>query len=218
MKCDIYKKFWLGEMSEQEFAAHRALCAECEQAYALDNLLEEEARELPVPEMSDGLWEKVVDRNQQSSASSSVRSEKRAQIFYGFFDPRQHTSWKLAALLVISIGISVYSFTRTPSTTLSTEPQTLLTYDALVRVEIAEQEYLQAITDLEATNLTTEPSADIELTLRYRSRLETIDAQIERCKKALQDDRANAHVQRYLLAAYQDKQETLTELASLTQR
>jgi hypothetical protein len=51
--------------------------------------------------------------------------------------------------------------------------------------------------------------------LLYRDRLETIDAQIARCQEALAENPSNAHIRRYLLAALQDKKETLRELAQL---
>jgi hypothetical protein len=53
--------------------------------------------------------------------------------------------------------------------------------------------------------------------LLYRDKLETIDAQIERCKEALALNPASAHIRRYLLAALQDKKGTLAELLSYKQ-
>jgi hypothetical protein len=56
---------------------------------------------------------------------------------------------------------------------------------------------------------------NIELMLLYRDRLETIDDQIDRCREALLENPANTHIRRYMLAALQDKKDTLTELAAL---
>ena len=53
---------------------------------------------------------------------------------------------------------------------------------------------------------------NVELMLLYRDRLETIDDQIEQCREALSENPANAHIRRYMLAALQDKKETLKEL------
>jgi len=50
--------------------------------------------------------------------------------------------------------------------------------------------------------------------LLYREKLETIDAQIERCQEALAANPANAHIRRYLLAALQDKKAALADLLS----
>ena len=55
-------------------------------------------------------------------------------------------------------------------------------------------------------------SLDLNLALLYRDKLETIDSQIERCKDALQDNPANTHIRRYLLAALDDKKQTLREI------
>jgi hypothetical protein len=46
----------------------------------------------------------------------------------------------------------------------------------------------------------------------YRERLETIDAQIERCRRALELNPASAHIRRYMLAALQDKTLTLIQI------
>ena len=56
---------------------------------------------------------------------------------------------------------------------------------------------------------------DFELMLLYQDRLETIDSQIERCKDALENNPANAHIRRYLLAALQDKKEMLREILEI---
>ena len=86
---------------------------------------------------------------------------------------------------------------------------------ALVQVEQKEKEYSAAIAELEAVALPQMAKLDTDLMLLYRDRLETIEAQIERCKEALATNPANAHIRRYLLAALQDKKETLKELVDL---
>jgi hypothetical protein len=53
---------------------------------------------------------------------------------------------------------------------------------------------------------------NLELMLLYRDRLETIDDQIEQCREALSENPGNAHIRRYMLAALQDKKQTLKEL------
>ncbi len=88
----------------------------------------------------------------------------------------------------------------------------LLAGSALERVEKLEREYVQAIRELEKEATPHMAQLDMELMLLYRDRLETIDAQIERCQEALETNPANAHIRRYLLTALQDKKETLVEI------
>jgi predicted metal-dependent hydrolase len=56
---------------------------------------------------------------------------------------------------------------------------------------------------------------DLELEFLYRERLEVIDAQIAKCREAVAANPANAHIRRYLMAALQDKKETLAEVLNL---
>ena len=71
---------------------------------------------------------------------------------------------------------------------------------------------MEAITELEETVKPVLKSIDVELALCYRDRLETIDEQINLCKKELKHNPANTHIRHYLLAALQDKKQTLIEL------
>lgn len=55
---------------------------------------------------------------------------------------------------------------------------------------------------------------DQQARLLYRDKLETLDRQIERCRAALEANPANARIQRFLLAALQEKKETLAVIWS----
>jgi hypothetical protein len=128
------------------------------------------------------------------------------------FEPRRKMAWRLATVAVVAIvGLVTFQLLRPGEPV----PRNVLTEQALDRVEALEVEYELAIGELEAIAAPMIAEADTELILRYRDRLETIDSQIRRCKAVLAEDGANAHVRRYLLAAYQDKKETLSELLAL---
>ena len=58
---------------------------------------------------------------------------------------------------------------------------------------------------------------DLELLFLYRDRLETIDEQIAQCKEALSSNSGNAHIRRYMLAAFQDKKDTLREIVKTSE-
>ncbi|UCE19372.1 MAG: hypothetical protein JSV84_03235 [Gemmatimonadota bacterium] len=213
MTCTKYQLYWDGKIPEKEFEIHRAKCDECREAYALDGLIEGEARKLPAPESSPWLWTRI--ENELKREQEKSRSIGLAEILLHIFSPRQHLIYKIAALLVISIGVSYLLFLRpTPTGPASTN---FLTSSALSKVEEREKEYEQAIAELEKATQSLVANADTDLLLLYRDKLETIDAQIERCKEALKHNSADAHIRRYLLAAYQDKKETLIELIEITQ-
>lgn len=212
MKCNRYHLYWDGNISKREFEEHRRTCAECQEAFKLDSLIEQESRKLPAPESAPYLWTRI-EKELRSEKEKTQRSPFVAFCSH-ILSPRQHLVYKVAALLIICISISYFVFFRSPA--IHYESQHLLTSSALTRVEEMEKEYEQAITELEKITLPIVASADTDLLLLYRDKLETIDAQIARCKEALEDNRADAHIRRYLLAAYQDKKETLTELLEIT--
>ena len=117
--------------------------------------------------------------------------------------------WRIAALLFLALAGFLYYRQQQPLPV-----KGLLAEKALQRVEAAEADYLQAIAGLEAAagpRLTALPP---DLASLYRTRLEAIDAQIIRCREALAANPANAHIRRYLLAALQDKKETLRSITA----
>jgi hypothetical protein len=88
----------------------------------------------------------------------------------------------------------------------------ILSSRALEKVREAEKAYIAAINELEESayqriETTREPLAQL-----YRNKLSLIDQQIRNCEEALQNNPANSHIRRYLLAALQDKQKTLKDI------
>lgn len=212
MRCNKYQLYWQGRFSEKEFDDHLRSCDECRQAFTLDGLIQRQAQKLPAPESAPWLWAKIEDRLTRERGKS--QPFLFARIFSEIITPKRHLPYKIAALLIIALGLS-YLLIIGPQRAVP-EPRNLLTSSALARVEEIEMEYERAIAELEQLALPLVANADTDLLLLYRDRLETIDEQIVRCKEALEQNRANAHIRRYLLAAYQDKKETLSELLGLT--
>ena len=213
MKCTKYQLFWDGKIPEKDFEIHKEKCVECREAYVLDSLIEGEAKKLPAPEFSPWLWNRI--ENELKREKEKSRSIGFTDMFSFLFSPKQHLIYKIAALLVVSVGISYLLFFQPMGT--GPASTNFLTSSALYRVEEKEKEYEQAIAELEKVTQSLVANADTDLLLLYRDKLETIDAQIDRCKEALKNNTADAHIRRYLLAAYQDKKETLIELIEITQ-
>jgi hypothetical protein len=110
-----------------------------------------------------------------------------------------------AALSLIAVAAVLITRTAVPSSG-------ILTARALARVESVEKEYLAAIGDLERMAGPKIEAMDPQMVSLYRDKLEAIDAQIAKCREALDSNPANAHIRRYLLAALTDKRRTLTEI------
>lgn len=204
MNCEFFQKHALGEIGENEFSQHLATCSVCEKLVTQDAQIFALAQSLPKPEVSPLLWAKI---------ENSLRAEQQRNRRYRRINwPEQKwTLLRLAAVLLLGMGLgSYFMFKPKP-----VEPR-LLAGAALQQVEKREREYTEAIAALEQTALPQMAKLDAELMLLYRDRLETIDAQIARCQEALAENPSNAHIRRYLLAALQDKKETLRELVKLS--
>lgn len=197
MSCPQFQRYELGQLSAAEFEKHRADCPDCQQAVAQDAALLTAARALNEPVAASFLWEKI---------EAQLRSESRPRLHFAL-TPTWNYAMRFAAVLVL-IFSAAYFFRPKP-----TPPHSgLLVNSALERVAAQEMQYEQAISELEALAQPKLNELNWDLQLLYRDKLETIDHQISRCKKALGANPANAHIRRYLLAALTDKKQTLSEL------
>jgi hypothetical protein len=203
MSCEAYRQFELGEMEETVFNRHAPGCAECQRLLEHDAQLLTLAKSLKPSVGNPLLWAKIEN-------ALRVEQQKRRPAWREALQEHKWTLLRMAAVLFVAVGIGSY-FLLKPQPSDSR----LLAGAALEQVEKKESEYAAAIAKLEAVALPQMAKLDIDLMLLYRDRLETIDAQILRCKEALAANPANAHIRRYLLAALQDKKDTLKELADL---
>lgn len=200
MSCNKLKRYELGKLSKSEFERHLETCSSCQERMRQDARLMALSRSLGRPVEPLHLWDRIaksLEEEQQKEPSSGLRR------------PRWSLLWLLpavaAVLLVVAFGLY---FLIEPGT----QKSGLLADSALARVEKKEKAYVRAIEELEELVLPRMADMNLELMLLYRDKLETIDDQIEQCREALAENPANAHIQRYMLAALQDKKQTLTEI------
>ncbi|MBU1700788.1 MAG: hypothetical protein KJ970_05805 [Candidatus Eisenbacteria bacterium] len=214
MNCDKYRQREIGEITPDEFARHAETCRICGDALRIDRRIESEAAGLPIPDPTPGLWWKIaVDLEREQIRDRLLWRDLSAHL-KKWIRPQHHPVLKIAAVSVLAIGLAFILYPRSSPTI----RRNLLTEQALDRAEALENEYVQAIEELELLAQPLIADIDTELRLHYRSRLETIDTQIRRCRAALESDRGNAHIRRYLLTAYQDKQETIANLIRLSEQ
>jgi hypothetical protein len=204
MSCEFYQKRELGEINESEFSLHLPTCVECQKLIEQDTQILTLAQSLQKPVASPLLWTKI----ENTLRAEQQRNRRHRHINWS---EQKWTLLRIAAVLLLGIGLGSYLiFKPKPS------ESRLLAGAALQQVEKREREYTEAIAALEQAALPQMAKLDAELMLLYRDRLETIEAQIARCKEALASNPSNAHIRRYLLAALQDKKETLRELLKLS--
>jgi len=197
MNCLQFQRYELGKLSPAEFEKHLGDCPDCRQTLAQDAKLLAAASALNQPVTAPFLWQKI---------EAQLRAESRPRPRFELTQTWNYVL-RLAAVLVL-IFSAAYFFRPEPTS----HPSGLLVNSALERVTAQELQYEQAISELEALAQPKLREMDWELQLLYRDKLETIDYQISRCKKALGANPANAHIRRYLLAALNDKKQTLSEL------
>ncbi len=90
--------------------------------------------------------------------------------------------------------------------------QRLLTEEALGEVERAEAAYIRSIDRLSKLAAPQLQQASTPLMANYREKLLLLDSAIAECRAQLEQNRFNGHLRRELLAIYQMKQSTLTEV------
>jgi hypothetical protein len=200
MNCDRYEQFELGRMEESDFIEHVKTCDPCRRWLEENERLLRLARSLKRTIEAPSLWSRIErDLGAEKAVSSGVSRSRPRWKAAGIL--------RIAAVLVIALGVGYYFGTRTRQT-----DTRLLSSSTLEKVEDREREYVQAISELEEQAGPVLAGMDVELALLYRDRLEVIDTQIGRLREALAENPANAHIRQYMLAALSDKKETLIEL------
>ncbi len=215
MSCKELERYDRCEIDEAEFMRHAESCPVCRQALQLDEEVISLAKSLRQPVEAPHLWSRIEevlrkekDEEQRLVTKPQVEEKQKSRRF----PFRWRFTWivPVAAVLLVVFGIVVYFGLKNPAPSSG-----LLARKALARVEKKEREYRKAIQELEKQALPQMADLNLDFVFLYRTRLETIDAQIEQCREALALNPANAHIRRYLIAALQEKKETLAEILGL---
>ena len=206
MSCGKYREFERGKMSAEALADHARECPDCRAASARDRRLLEETMSLRTPIPAPGLWDRI---------ESALRAEAAAGVPAGRPAHRESgLTWArfrpflipMAASLLLLVAAGIFWPSR-PG-----QDSGLLAGKTLANVEAREADYLASIRDLERLARPKIREMDLTLMSLYRDRLAVIDSQIAKCRAALDSNPTNAHIRQYLLAALQDKKQTLAEV------
>lgn len=206
MRCDRFDKYEMGKINPREFKSHLDNCPVCQKRLEADDRLMALVRSIKEPVSAPHLWSRIeVSLREERDKTAETQGS-----FLRFFRRLPRVAVPVAAFILAGfvLVIAVWVLPRSSGSN-------LLGQRALDRVEKREAQYLEAITNLENVALSKMANLDLELMLLYRDKLETIDEQIERCREAISENPANAHIRRYMLLAFQDKRETLKEILEL---
>ena len=198
MSCRKFEDYLNNRLHLTTFKKHMESCEKCRMAFETDSRILEQSKNLNENIKIPDLW---------PSIEKNIRSRKTVILRF-----KQSTKFILSAaasLLLITTIWVLSQYDKEPI------PEKILSQKALEKVVQAEEKYLEAINELEdlafnQLHHTKEPLAQL-----YRNKLILIDRQIENCKNALQNNPANSHIRKYLMAALKDKQRTLEEILEL---
>ena len=214
MTCRKVEDFAAGRLGPREFAEHCRGCEACAAAVALDARLDAEIRRLrEAAAGSPELWSRIEKALGAEIASRAARLRSEGRVtrrpLGGLFSrhvPR-HVFVTAGIAVVVLLAVTAVLIVR-----ISRPSSGILAGRALARVEIKEREYADAIGSLEKLARPKIEAMDLQMVSLYRDKLAAIDAQIDKCREALASNPANAHIRRYLLAALQDKRQTLADV------
>lgn len=203
MDCKKYKKFELGKIREEEFNKHLINCHFCQESKNRDDLILREAKKLKRTINAPYLWERI-------SEDLQYKGQKKGRIIpfnrLLILSLSTKTVASLSCLVILGVYLLFFVFPKSDN---------LLGESAFKRVQKIEKEYITAIFDLERAVCPKMQKVNIELSLKYKDRLQIIDEQIRICQEELKTNPVNTHIRRYLLTALQDKKETLIEMNQL---
>jgi hypothetical protein len=203
MTCKQYQKYSTGKLSEERFQIHLGHCPECRAAIEADAGLMEMAAKLKTPVAAPGLWQRI-----EADLHTAKKGETAGSLIR--FPLKNAPLLRAAAFFLGAVLLGWMILGLLPE-----GGSGLLGDGALARVEKKEAAYVEAITELERQAEGSLADLNLEMVFLYKARLKAIDDQILRCREALADNPANHHVRRYLLAALQDKKETLKEILAV---
>ena len=200
MSCNVFDKYDQGKVKEESFQTHAKECPICREKTRQNDEFLLLSRSLKKSVEAPFLWTRI----EQDLRELEQQSKKEG--WRGIF----WHSWKkipVSVVLLIAICTGLFLWLRP-----GLHDSTLLPDSALRRIEKREQRYERSIEKLQERIYPQLVDLGLDLTLLYRDRMETIDEQILACKEALQKNPGNTHIRKYMLAAFQDKKETIREI------
>jgi hypothetical protein len=205
MSCARFEKMERGRGSREAWERHTRECPDCRAEAELDGRLSKEIGPMRTPLRSPELWDRIekalrAEAEAGAKAAAAVLRPRRSRL------PRILVP--AAAAVLLAAAAVVFLAPRGPDPAAASG---LLDTRALAKVDAQERAYVEAIEGLEKLARPRISAMDPALTSLYRDRLAVIDAQIMKCREALDRNPGNAHIRRYFLAALQDKKQTLAE-------
>jgi hypothetical protein len=212
MNCDDRDRIFADGTAEEwlSLERHAESCAECAQEIRTWRNISLAARELHEEWQSLSLWPRIARALAEQQAAKPSRVQEWLRIL------QLHTlSWQTAvALLLLAVfaGSSAWLFLRKPVVNAVTDKRILLKDSAVEEVDRTQAAYVRAIDKLAAQAQPRLVDPTTPLLATYREKLLVLDSAIADLRAQTDQNPANAHLRRELLAMYQEKQDTLQQV------
>jgi len=209
--CKDRERIFAGGTPEEWSAleVHSQDCKECAAELRAWKSLSVAARELHEDWDSPQLWPGIA-------GALAKKQGKKVSIFQRWAEAWKigSLSWQtaVAAFVLVALTSSAAWFVlHSPRTPLGSN-RTLLRHSAVEEAERAEAAYVQAIDKLAAEAQPQLANPATPLMASYREKLLVLDSAIAELRAQADQNPANAHLLRELLAMYLDKQDTLEQI------
>ena len=170
---------------------HAATCAACAESLRSWNEISTAARGMQTT------WDNATLLPRIQRAIANERQRTRS------------TWWQIAAAIAIFAGLAGVMW---KTYRINHEDQFILQSTVLDQVERAEQQHVAAIQQLEKVTYAKLDDPSTPLLVSYKEKLMLLDDAIAQCQTAIDQNRANAHLRKQLLAVYEEKQRTLQDV------
>jgi len=189
--------------------AHAASCAECAEELQAWKNISLAAQDLKQDWDSPSLWPRIAQSLDQSKRPKKAWWQRWIEALR-----TPSLTWQTAAaaaVLLVITGSAVWIVVR-PSEPGIPKNQALLNNSAVEEVEHAEAAYVRAIDKLDAQARPQLDNPTTPLMANYREKLLVLDSAIAELRAEADQNPANGHVRRQLLAMYQEKEDTLEQV------
>ena len=220
MKCTTARK-WIsehidGELDRKravELEEHCAVCSDCLKLMKDFQKISQSAARLKEVSSPESTWLQIQEKLPVAEQKVIRVAPQRPR---WLSQPRLSFAASAALVLLIVVGIFVIRpFDRSGQDILAaTESQKY----TLAKLQEAEHHYKLAIQALAEAVATQESELDPKVAEVFRTNLAIIDASIDACQQAILNNPNNIESRNYLLAAYREKTNLLTEMMAVSDK
>jgi hypothetical protein len=220
MRCTTARQ-WISEHIDEELDTkrkaaldeHCAVCSDCQKLLKDFQKISQSATRLKEVSPPEGVWLKIQEKLPVAEQKVIKVAPKKPS---WLSQPRLSFAVSAALVLLIVVGIFVIRpFGRNGQDIMAaTESQQY----TIAKLQEAEHHYKLAIKALAEAVAVQEGELDPKVAEVFRTNLAIIDASIDACQQAILNNPSNVESRNYLLAAYKQKTNLLTQMMAVSDK